>query len=391
MQQAVYYLARNRLSGLYAIWQLLCASNHCCLHPDIRSMQANAGKGVIMKHTIHIYVGQDQPDPCFATIGEAIAYASRDYEPSPASYPAADEDAAPVVIHIAPGIYREKLVLERPYVTLRGSSADTTVLVCGDYARQVLEDGSSRGTFRTATLRIHTHDVTLEQLTVQNDAGCGRLVGQAIALYADGDRLHLDHCRLIGSQDTLFTAPLPLKEAQPGGFIGPGEHLPRTMGRQFYEHCYIQGDVDFIFGGAICYFEGCELFAAKPQHLPPESPEGTRIYGYLTAASTPQNQRYGYVFHNCQLRSDCPAGSVYLGRPWREYARTVYLECFMDAHIHPAGWEDWNKDHNHFYYGEYACYGPGSMAAGRADFSRQLTAQEAAGYDRKQVLAGWEP
>ncbi|MBO5282914.1 MAG: hypothetical protein J6B43_07310 [Lachnospiraceae bacterium] len=205
-----------------------------------------------MNDILHIYVGGAQPDPCFATIGEAIAYASRGYAPSPAAYPAPDEELPPVVIHIAPGVYREKLVLERPYVTLLGSSAQDTVLVWGDYARQVLEDGSQRGTFRTAAFRIHTHDVTLEQLTIRNDAGCGRRVGQAIALYADGDRLHLKHCRLLGSQDTLFTAPLPLKEAQPGGFVGPGEHLPRTMGRQYYEHCYIQGDVNFIFGGAIC-------------------------------------------------------------------------------------------------------------------------------------------
>lgn len=344
-----------------------------------------------MSKITHIYVGSNQQAPYFATIGEAIAYISRDYTPLSATFPASCESLPPVIIHIAPGIYREKLVLERPYVTLEGSSAGDTVLVYGDYALQVLEDGSKRGTFRTATLRIHTHDVTLRQLTIQNDAGCGRLVGQAIALYADGDRLSFDHCRLIGSQDTLFTAPLPLKEAQPGGFIGPGRDLPRIMGRHYYEHCYIQGDVDFIFGGAVCYFEECEIFAAKPQQIPPESPEGQRIYGYLTAASTPYGQPYGYVFHRCRLLSDCPDASVYLGRPWREYAKTVYLECYMDAHIHPAGWQDWNKEHGHFYYGEYACYGPGSDTGRRADFCCQLTAQEAAAYDLKKVLAGWSP
>ena len=344
-----------------------------------------------MSKITHIYVGSNQQAPYFATIGEAIAYISRDYTPLSATFPASCESLPPVIIHIAPGIYREKLVLERPYVTLEGSSAGDTVLVYGDYALQVLEDGSKRGTFRTATLRIHTHDVTLRQLTIQNDAGCGRLVGQAIALYADGDRLSFDHCRLIGSQDTLFTAPLPLKEAQPGGFIGPGRDLPRIMGRHYYEHCYIQGDVDFIFGGAVCYFEECEIFVAKPQQIPPESPEGQRIYGYLTAASTPYGQPYGYVFHRCRLLSDCPDASVYLGRPWREYAKTVYLECYMDAHIHPAGWQDWNKEHGHFYYGEYACYGPGSDTGRRADFCCQLTAQEAAAYDLKKVLAGWSP
>ncbi len=240
-----------------------------------------------MREIIHVYVGENQPAPCFATIGEAINYISRDYTPLPPSYPASHEAVSPVVLHIAPGIYREKLVLERPYVTLEGSGAEDTVLVYGDYALQVLEDGSKRGTFRTATLRIHTHDVTMRHMTIQNDAGCGRLVGQALALYADGDRLCLDRCRLIGSQDTMFTAPLPLKEAQPGGFTGPGQNQPRIMGRQYYRHCYIQGDVDFIFGSAVCYFEDCDIFAAKPQKLPPESPDGQRIYGYLTAASTP--------------------------------------------------------------------------------------------------------
>lgn len=345
----------------------------------------------IMCEIIHVYVGGEHPAPCFTTIGEAIAYISRDYTPLPPVYPAPEEAVSPVTIHIAPGVYREKLVLERPYVTLEGCGAEDTVLVYGDYAQQVLEDGSKRGTFRTATLRIHTHDVTLRHMTVQNDAGCGRLVGQAIALYADGDRLHLDHCRLLGSQDTLFTAPLPLKEAQPGGFTGPGQHLPRTLGRQYYENCYIQGDVDFIFGGGICYFEECEIFAAKPQQLPPESPDGQRIYGYLTAASTFQERPYGYVFHRCRLSGDCPKASVYLGRPWREYARTVYLECYMDEHIHPAGWTDWNKEHGHFYYGEYACYGPGSDTGQRVEYSCQLTAQEANEYSAERVLEGWRP
>lgn len=231
-------------------------------------MAEDGGMENNMCEVIHIYVGENQPSPCFATIGEAISWISRDYTPLTPSYPAPHEAITPAIIHIAPGTYREKLVLERPCVTLEGSGADDTVLVYGDYALQILEDGSKRGTFRTATLRVHTHDVTLRHMTVENDAGCGRLVGQAIALYADGDRLFLEHCRLIGSQDTLFTAPLPQKEAQPGGFTGPGQNLPRVMGRQYYKHCYIQGDVDFIFGSGICYFEDCEIFAALPKRLP---------------------------------------------------------------------------------------------------------------------------
>ncbi len=115
------------------------------------------------------------------------------------------------------------------------------------------------------------------------------------------------------------------------------------------------------------------------------------IYGYVTAASTPQEEPYGYVFHECKLESDCPPNSIYLGRPWREWAKTVFLHCELGAHIHPAGWQDWKKPHDHFYYGEYNSYGPGASPATRADFSHQLTDAEAAEYTVERVMKGWEP
>ena len=206
-----------------------------------------------------------------------------------------------------------------------------------------MPEGDRRGTFRTATLRIDTHDFTAENLTIQNDAGYGHTVGQALALYADGDRIYLENCRLIGSQDTLFAAPLPLKEAKPG------------------------------------------------DRKPPESPDDTVIYGYVTAASTPENLPFGFCFLNCKLTGDCPTGTVMLGRPWLEWAKTVYLNCELGAHIHPAGWADWEKPHEHFYYAEYHSYDPGAAPNTRAAFSRQLTDEEAAGYTMENVLNGWKP
>lgn len=343
------------------------------------------------QQTIHVYVGETPHSPSFPTISEAIAYVSADYTASEAVYPAIQEDIAPAIIHIAPGTYREKLSLERPRVTLEGNSAEDTTLVYGDYANDLMEDGSKRGTFRTASFYIHTHDVTARHLTFKNDAGFGTDVGQALAMYADGDRISFYDCRFLGSQDTLFTAPLPQKEAKPGGFTGPGQSRPRIMGRQYYKNCFIQGDVDFIFGGAAAYFDHCHIYVKKRPLPPPESPDTQLIYGYVTAASTFENEPYGYVLESCQIEGDCPDGSVYLGRPWREFAKTVYLRCELGSIIHPEGWQDWGKTHGHFYYGEYQSYGPGASPETRADFSHQLTDEEAAEYTLENVLQGWIP
>ena len=340
---------------------------------------------------IHIYVNYPDKSPNYSTITEAINYISKDYTLSNTAYPAPTEDVESAVIHIAPGTYRELLVLERPNVTLLGESSENTVIIYGNYALERMKDGSKRGTFRTASLRIHTHDVCACNLTFQNDAGFGHRVGQALALYVEGDRIQFHNCRLLGSQDTLFTAPLPLKEAQPGGFKGPGEHKPRIMGRHYFENCFIQGDVDFIFGGAIAYFKGCELYSKKPEQIPPESLSNKEIFGYVTAASTPEGEPFGYVFTNCRLTSDCPKHSVFLGRPWREHAKTVFLDCELGEHIHPEGWTDWNKPHGHFYYGEYNSYGPGASPKTRVYYSHQLTKKEAALYTVKNVLQGWIP
>lgn len=344
---------------------------------------------------LHLYVNYPEQFPCYHTISEALS-SLPDAATQLRSFPAPQEpDIPPVTIHIAPGIYEEPLVIERPYVTLVGEQADTTILTGHLGAFEPMPDGSRRGTFRTASVRVHAHDFTARCLTFQNSAGYGHTVGQALALYADGDRLILDSCRLISSQDTLFTAPLPPTAAKPGGFTGPGEHTPRFHNRQFYVNCYIQGDVDFIFGGATAYFQNCTVYSKKPgDRTPPESPSDQVIYGYATAASTPRERSFGYVFQGCRFESDCPPHSVYLGRPWREWAKTVLLSCYLGSHIHTAGWLDWDKPHDHFYYGEYRCTGDGAQPDGRAAFSHQLSEAEAARYTLAQVLGepdGWNP
>ena len=285
------------------------------------------------------------------------------------------QDGTPAVIRLAPGEYREKAVLARSHTTIEGASAESTRIVWGDGARDMLEDGMKRGTFRTATLRTDGAHITLRRLTIQNDAAPRERAGQAIALYADGDHLLVEDCVLRSYQDTLFTAPLPPREIEKNGFIGPKQYAPRVPQRHTYRRCRIEGDVDFIFGGAAAWFEDCDLVAVDGR-----GDRSQPFAAFCTAASTPEGQAYGYVFKGCRfVNGGCPAGSVYLGRPWREWARTVLLDCELGEHIAPAGFDDWGKTHAHgtVLFAEYGSRGPGA-AGERAAFVKKLTAREAA-------------
>lgn len=292
-----------------------------------------------------------------------------------------------ILVYIHKGIYQERISITRPHITFIGDSPYETVLSYGLYANMKLEDGQKRGTFRTYSCFIDTHDVTFCSLTLANTAGPGPAAGQAIALYADGDRLMFDGCRFLGNQDTLFTGPLPPKEIEPNGFAGPKQFAPRINGRHYYRNCYIEGDIDFIFGSATAYFESCEFFSKNI---------GRPVNSYVTAASTPQGQAYGYVMKDCRFTGSCPPHSAYLGRPWREYAKTVLINCYMDQHIHPEGWHDWNKPNAHdtCYFAEYGSYGPGAAAASRPQWVHRLTDADLASYSREHVLGGndrWNP
>lgn len=284
-----------------------------------------------------------------------------------AALPANDE---PAVLRLAPGTYREKVTLQRPYTTLEGSGAGETTVLWDDGALEILADGMKRGTFRTATLLVDAHHVTLRHLTVVNAAAPREQVGQAIALYADGDHFTCEDCTLCSHQDTLFTAPLPPKEIEKNGFIGPKQFAPRTPQRHTYRRCRIEGDVDFIFGGAAAWFEDCDIVSLAA--------------GYATAASTPEGQKFGYVFKDCRFLSEgAPENSCYLGRPWREFAQTVLLNCLIGPHIRPEGWHDWNKPvfHEQGIYAEYP-----APTTQRAPYARILTQEEAAQYTYENFI-----
>lgn len=321
-----------------------------------------------------LYISKDNSQD-FQTIEEALAFLDT------------TDPEIPAILHIRKGIYKERLTISRPHLTLEGDPSGQTILTYDLYAKMPSNDIGKLGTFRSYSCFINTHDVTVRNLTFENSSGKGTDVGQALALYADGDRLIFENCRFLGGQDTLFTAPLPPKEIEPNGFIGPKQNAPRLTGRHYYKHCYIEGDIDFIFGGAAAYFEDCQLHCKNT---------GQPINSYVTAASTPKDQEYGYVFANCQFTSNCPDHSCYLGRPWREYARVVLLHCHIGSHICEEGWHDWNKPHAHetVFFAEYDCSGPSSDTKKRPGWVKRLTPAEAAHFARPLVLGGtdgWNP
>lgn len=279
----------------------------------------------------------------------------------------------PETIYIKNGIYHERVEIKAPFLTIIGEDAERTILEYGEYANNILENGEKCGTFRSYTMLAAADNFTCKNITIANTAGSGSKIGQALAVYAEGDHMLFSGCRLLGHQDTLFTGPLPNEAVFKNGFKGPTEFSERRLCRQIYENCYIEGDVDFIFGSAAAYFENCTLYSLN---------RGKEPNGYVTAPSTYENQKYGYVFHDCHFKSNCPENSVYLSRPWRNYAKTVLIHCELDAHIKNEGFHDWNKPEarDTTFYAEYDCYGSGYKPDLRADFVKELDDRQADEY-----------
>jgi pectinesterase len=305
------------------------------------------------------------------------------------SIPAKNE--SPVYIFIPNGIYHEKISVCENNVFLIGESRDHTIIEYDDYAQKKYPNGLLYQTFNSYTCFVGGAHCVLKNLTIRNTAGSGKMVGQAIALYADGDGLVCSNCKISGYQDTLFTGPLPPEPIIPGSFFGPREHAPRTDTTQLYDSCYIEGDVDFIFGSATALFINCEIHTRG-------SAETTC---YITAPSTPRNKEYGYIFKKCRLTGETDIKNTYLGRPWRNYARAAFLECWMGPHIHTCGWDNWGKidAEKTSLFVEYCSTGPGAIPNERVSWSHQLTEQKAVQYEQminhiisnlvKLTLPGW--
>ena len=268
--------------------------------------------------------------------------------------------AGPTRIYIKKGIYKEKIVIAESKQGVQLIGEDGAVLTYDDYAQKPNIFGEEKGTSGSGSIYIFGPDFLAENITFENTSGP---VGQAVACHVAGDRAVFRRCRFLGFQDTLYTF---------------GENT-----REYYEDCYIEGTVDFIFGKATAVFNRCEL-------------RSKRTGGFLTAPATPQGSNYGYVFYDCKLTADegVEPGSVWLSRPWRPYGKAVFIRCEMGQHIRPEGWNNWGKTDNErtAYYAEYQCYGKGADTSRRVAWSHQL--KDANAYVMTNILKGadgWNP
>ena len=284
-------------------------------------------------------------------------------------------DVAPetgAVISIAPGAYREVLTIDKPHLHLRSpyTDASKTVIVFDKSA------GANGGTMNSATVNVHADDFLAENLTFQNDFNARHEQvsqgSQALALHVTGDRAIFSHMRLLGNQDTVYAGNRKCANA------------PCPPSRQYFTECFIEGNVDFIFGDSKAIFDHCEIRST------------THNGGFLTAQgrNSPQ-QDSGYVFDHCKLTAYPGVAHVWLGRPWRPYAKVIFLNTEMDGHIEPAGWREWHpgetKSIETADYAEYNSTGPGAHAAERDPHTRKLTAAEAAAFGIKPFFQNWVP
>jgi len=268
-------------------------------------------------------------------------------------------------ILIKAGTYKEMVSIPHTKFRLyiKGENADNTLITFDKYAKALWPGRNiAVGTSGSASIYIHASYITFEDLSFENSAGEGKAIGQAVAVFTDGDFLFFNRCRFIGNQDTLYTY------GRFGKFGG--------IKRNYFKDCYIEGTTDFIFGTSIAYFENCQIHSKKNS--------------YVTAASTLQGQKYGYVFKDCTLTADDGVDKCYLGRPWGAYAKTVFINCNLGGHILPEGWHDWEKPgkpdtRKNSFYAEYGNYGPGANGP-RVKWSHTLKAKDLKDYTFEKVM-----
>lgn len=278
-----------------------------------------------------------------------------------------DLSQAQVTINIKKGIYHEKVVIPswKTKISLVGEDKASTIITNDDYSGKLVPQGKDAfgknkfTTYTTYTVLVQGNDFTAENLTIENSSG---RVGQAVALHVEGDRCKITNCILLGNQDTLYAAT--------------------ENSRQYYKNCFIQGTTDFIFGEATAVFDHCTIKSLTNS--------------FVTAASTTPRQQFGFVFFDCKLVADTSVKKAHLGRPWRPYAKVVYIRTVMGPHIVPVAWDNWRNPENEktAFFAEYQSSGPGANVSGRAPWSHQMTTKEVKQYTLKNIFSGkdgWDP
>lgn len=265
----------------------------------------------------------------------------------------------PIIVYVKNGIYKEKLVLDssKNLVTIIGEDKFKTILTYDDHTGKISFKGDTINTYTSPSFLEAADHFTARNITFQNDAGFS--AGQAVAIRITGDKARFFNCRFIGNQDVLFPS------------------APYT--NQYFEDCYIEGTTDFVFGPSTAWFEKCHIHSKKNSHI--------------TAASTPKEVEFGYVFNDCTLTGDTSLHSVSLGRPWKPYANVVYIYCYIGQHIKAEGWSNWNNTENYIKarYAEYKNYGPSSDPSLRVKWAKQLSNEEAKRYTIRNVFGNWNP
>ena len=265
------------------------------------------------------------------------------------------------VIYVKKGVYKEKLVIPQwlTNIEICGEDRDQTIITWDDHANikaditPLTTSGEAQkiGTFRTFTLKIQGSKITLKNITIENNSA---RLGQAVALHTEGDRLTFVNCRFLGHQDTIYTG--------------------NAKTRLYFKDCYIEGTTDFIFGPSTAWFEHCQIFC--------------KANSYITAASTPQDVAHGYIFNNCSISCEQGVDKVYLGRPWRDYGYTLFMNCQLPRQIRPEGWHQWRPEAvKTARYMEYNNTGEGAATDKRVAWSRQLTKKEASKITLEAVFA----
>ncbi len=284
---------------------------------------------------------------------------SGDFTTVQAAFDAVPSDnQAPVTIFIKNGTYKERLVLDtrKDFVNLKGESKEGTILTYNNHAGMIMDNGDTINTWNSASFFIYANDFSADNITFQNNAGF--TAGQAVAVFAHGDRLKFTNCNFIGFQDVLFLS-------------GPGS-------RQYFENCYIEGTTDFIFGPSTAVFQSCHIHSKKKSHV--------------TAASTPREVKYGFVFFDCKLTGDENLKGVSLGRPWTPYASVTYIRCEIGRHISKDGWNNWRNPANEetARYAEYKSFGEGAHVSDRLSWIKQLDDQKVKQYTIENIFLNWD-
>lgn len=265
----------------------------------------------------------------------------------------------PVSIFVKKGIYKEVITVDarKEFVSLIGEDKSNTILTYNNHAGTKLENGDTLNTWTCASFFVYGNNFHAENITFENNAGF--TAGQAVALRIEANRASFVNCRMIGNQDVLFLSGNGVK--------------------QYFKDCYIEGTTDFIFGAATAVFEHCHIHSKKNSHI--------------TAASTNNIIPYGFVFFDCKLTADSTIHKVSLGRPWSPTASVTYINCWMDKHIIPEGWNNWKNPANESTarYAEYNSSGPGANPAARVKWSKQLNSEEVKQYTLKNILGEWDP